>query len=229
MSGKFSFLPFFFLFTLSLHAAPPGTFQADGPKTKRAVSLTFDDGPGENTRKVMDILEKQGVKATFFMNGDQVAIRPAIAKEVLSRGHEIADHTYSHANFYAFEKKQGADKTRELARSEMKKSREAIEKATGFSPVLCRMPNGYHRPWLKDVAKEFNYALVNWTFGQDWLNVPEEKMAEGYVKALRPGSILLFHDGGRNRQKTLNILPKVIAEAQKKNLAIVPVGELLSE
>ena len=89
------------------------------------------------------------------------------------------------------------------------------------------MPHGYQRPWLKSIAKEFGYALVNWTFGEDWTAVPEDKMAKDYLARVRPGAILLFHDGGKNRSKTLKILPQVIQEARSKGLSLLTVSQIL--
>ena len=209
-------------------AAEPGSFHADGNKHKQAVALTFDDGPGIYTRQILDILDQYHVKATFFMNGDQAAIRPQIAQEVLKRGHEIGDHTYSHVNFYAYEKKNGLEKTKEKIRDEIRKSKSIIEKTTGISLQICRMPNGYNRSWLGAVAKEFNYVLVNWTFGEDWTNVSEQKMSQDYIAHLRPGSILLMHDGGKNRKKTVDDLPKIIQAAKDKNLSFLTISEIIN-
>jgi peptidoglycan/xylan/chitin deacetylase (PgdA/CDA1 family) len=207
----------------------PGSFFADGGKGKAAIALTFDDGPGEFTPRVLEILDRYQVKATFFMNGDQVEKRPEVAREVKKRGHEIGEHTYSHMNFYAYEKKRGVEKTREKIREEMARSKAAIEKTLGLSPRFCRMPHGYHRSWLGGIAKEFGYVLVNWTFGEDWHDIPEEKMTEDYLRQVRKGAILLFHDGGKNREKTLKIVPRVIEAARKKGLALATVGEILSD
>lgn len=212
-----------------LAAVEPGTFHADGVKSRKAIALTFDDGPGPFTMRVLDILDQHQVKATFFMNGDQAAIRPEIAKEVLKRGHEIGEHTWSHANFYAYEKKNGVEKTKEKAREEMKLSKRVIEKTLGISPRVCRMPNGFHRSWLKEIAKEFGYGLVNWTFGEDWLSLPEEKMRKDYIAQVRAGSILLFHDGGKDRSKTVNILPQIIQAAQSRGFALQTVSQILDE
>ena len=205
----------------------PGSFYADGPRNKPAIALTFDDGPGEFTLRVLEILDRYKIKATFFMNGDQVEIRPQIAKEVLKRGHEIGDHTYSHVNFYVYGKVHSPDKTKDKIKEEMKRSREVLQKTLGIAPRICRMPHGFHKPWMKGIAKDFGTALVNWTYGEDWKNIPEGEMAEDYIRALKPGAILLFHDGGKNRSKTLNILPKVIEKARAKNLSLVTVSELL--
>ncbi len=216
------------IFPTSLFAMEAGTFASDGKSDRPQIALTFDDGPGgEFTTKILDVLDQYQVKATFFMNGDQVEMRPNIAKEVQKRGHEIGDHTYSHMNFYAYLKKNGIGNTREKIRSEIKKSKNIIEKTTGVVIKTCRMPHGFNKRWVKEIAEEYGYTLVNWSFGEDWLNIPQEKMASDYLKHVRPGTIFLFHDGGKKREKTVAILPLIIKEARKKNLSIVTVAELL--
>ncbi|OGR85702.1 MAG: hypothetical protein A2901_05770 [Elusimicrobia bacterium RIFCSPLOWO2_01_FULL_54_10] len=209
-------------------AVEPGTFQADGPVSKKAIALTFDDGPGLFTAQVLEVLDGHKVKATFFMNGDQVDFRPDLAREVLKRGHEVGDHTWGHENFYAYEKKHGTDKTRSAVRAAIARSKAKIEETLKIQVKILRMPHGYHRPWMKEVAKEFGYALVNWTLGMDWHNMPEDKMAAYYLKSIRPGAILLFHDGGRGRGKTVRIVPLVIEKARSKGFQIVTAGELLT-
>ena len=218
---------FWFISCPFIYSLEPGSFHADGKPGKKAIALTFDDGPGPFSTQVLDLLDKQGVQATFFMNGDQVQIRPEIAKEVQKRGHEVGEHTWSHINFYAYEKAHGREATQAKIREEMKKSKEILQKTLGLSPKICRMPHGYHRSWLKEIAKEFGYALVNWTFGEDWTAIPEDMMAKDYVAHVRSGSILLFHDGGKNRTKTLHILPQVIQEAKSRGLAFLTVSQIL--
>ncbi|OGR52251.1 MAG: hypothetical protein A3I11_05355 [Elusimicrobia bacterium RIFCSPLOWO2_02_FULL_39_32] len=221
------FILFTFFIQSKLLACSPGSFHADGNKNKKAIALTFDDGPGESSLKVLELLDHYQVKATFFMNGDQVELRPELAKEVLKRGHEIGDHTYSHINFYAYEKKFGLEKTKLKVKEEIQKSRDLIVQATGKSPELCRMPHGYHRAWMKEIAKEFNICLVNWTFGKDWLKISEDRLSKEYLQNLKPGAILLFHDGGRHREKTLNLLPLIIEEAKKRDFSIITVNQIL--
>ena len=218
---------FIIFFKSLLFAVEPGSFHADGKRGKNAIALTFDDGPRLFTERVLDILGQYKVKATFFMNGDQVKIRPDLAREVQKRGHEIGEHTWSHVNFFAYEKKNGAEKTKEKVREEMSLSKDIFQKTLGMAPTICRMPNGYTRPWLKAIAKDFGYALVNWTFGEDWTPASEDKMTKDYLAHVQPGAILLFHDGGKNRTKTIKILPQVIQEAQSKGLAIQTVSQIL--
>ncbi|MHB9155860.1 MAG: polysaccharide deacetylase family protein [Endomicrobiales bacterium] len=205
------------------YANDPGLFYSNGPRGKKAVALTFDDGPGTPTREVLAVLKRYQVKATFFMEGSQVDLRPAVAAEVLADGHEIGSHLYSHPDFYHYKKPDAG----ELLAREMDKSAGAIEKATGKRPYLLRMPHGYAKPWVKETARQKGYVLVNWTFGCDWKKMDSPALARAYVKAIKPGAIFLMHDGGRSRPRTLAALPVLIEELKKQGYEIVTVRKLL--
>jgi peptidoglycan/xylan/chitin deacetylase (PgdA/CDA1 family) len=207
------------------YAAATGTFFTDGPKDKKVIALTFDDGPGPYTERILAILKNNNVRATFFMEGDVVEFRQKIAAEVKADGHEIGSHLYSHPNFYAYEKKH-AD-YREKLIQEADKTAQLIEKAIGERPRLLRIPNGFSKQWARDAAREKGYILVNWTFGCDWTKGSGADLAASYVKHLQPGAIYLMHDGGKNRSRTMEILTALIAEAKKQGYQIVTVSELL--
>lgn len=203
-------------------AFEPGSFFSDGP-AKNEIALTFDDGPGPSTEKILDILKRYEIKATFFMEGSQMDIRPAIARKVISEGNEVGSHLYSHPNFYYY-KKQDFEK---LMSEEIEKTEKTFEK-TGFSRTnLIRMPHGYVKPWVKEIAKQKGYVLINWTFGCDWKKMPADELAEVYINKIRPGAIFLMHDGGKNRQALLEALPKIIEEIKKRGYKLVTVSELL--
>jgi peptidoglycan/xylan/chitin deacetylase (PgdA/CDA1 family) len=90
------------------------------------------------------------------------------------------------------------------------------------------MPNGYDKPWVRQLAGKLGYTLVNWTYGSDWSKTPEDRMTAEYLKAVKPGAILLMHDGGgKVREKDLRIVEAVLAEAKKKGLKPVRLDELL--
>ncbi|MFH1368735.1 MAG: polysaccharide deacetylase family protein [Elusimicrobiota bacterium] len=201
----------------------PGSFYADGPKTAKAVALTFDDGPDVSTPKVLEILKKHGVKATFFMQGSYMERRPAAAKAVMPEGHEIGSHLYSHPDFYHSHK----DDFREFWTKEAEKTENSFQKALGFKPVLMRMPHGYVKPWVKEEAKKRGYILINWSCGYDWHKMTADEMLAEYVKCIKPGAIFLMHDGGRDRKRTLELLPKLIEELKKRGYKMVTVSELL--
>ena len=203
----------------------PARFYASGDPKKAEFALTFDDGPGYITEDLLKLLEKKGAKATFFMLGTSVRARPDKAREVAAAGHMVCSHTDTHLLWVKEARREGYEKRLE---DELRKSAAAIEKAAGVSPKVLRMPNGYDKPWVRRVAGKLGYTLVNWTYGSDWTRQSEEKMDEGYLKALKPGAILLMHDGGgKARVKDLKLVELILDEAAKKGLRPVRVDELL--
>lgn len=240
MSNRFN-AAFLLLLSSAAFAAPkPGDFFTQGPVDQKRLALSFDDGPGVETDRFVDLLARHNVKATFFMLGDQTQTRPAMAKKVADAGHEIASHLMAHVNFAhrarALGKKRGegeaarqegiAQAKKELIAS-MRKSREVLEAATGAKVTLLRMPNGVDRPWVKEAAKYTGYILVNWTYGSDWTKIEPATMTAEYVKAIKPGAILLMHDGNPHREHTLAAAEAVIVAAKEQGFEIVTVGELI--
>jgi len=109
----------------------------------------------------------------------------------------------------------------------MRETHLAIQQAAGVTVQLCRMPHGIDRPWIKEAARDMGYALVNWTYGADWQPGTTQELSPGYLAAIRPGAILLFHDGGRNRKKSFELAEAVIRSAREQGYAIGTVGQLL--
>ncbi|MCG3205334.1 MAG: Bifunctional xylanase/deacetylase [Elusimicrobia bacterium] len=220
-----------------LLAAPkPGDFLTQGPTKEKRMALTFDDGPGPNTPQFLDLLDRYNVKATFFLLGEQVRLRPEIAKMISEKGHELANHTMTHMNYnkrYRFNLTQVGDenKAREVTRQELVKdmiqAKDLIEKKSGQKIKILRMPYGIDRPWITAAAKEAGFVVVNWTYGTDWNSTTAEQEISGYVKAIKPGAVLLLHDGWPKSQKSLEITEAVIKAAKEKGFELVPLGELL--
>jgi peptidoglycan/xylan/chitin deacetylase (PgdA/CDA1 family) len=220
-------------------ALKPGDFVTQGPTTGKRIALTFDDGPGPNTAKFLDLLDRYHVKATFFMLGDQARHRPAVAKDVADRGHDVGSHTMTHIDYnkrykYWLSQQVGLDakeKATALAKADlvrdMRDSRTVIEKETGRKLVILRMPHGIDRPWIKDAAKQTGFVLVNWTYGADWSSTPAELLKQSYVRAIHPGAIILMHDGWPKSDKSLAVAEAVIQAAQKQGYEIVTVSELI--
>jgi len=202
-----------------------GKFYASGDVKKAEFALTFDDGPGYITEDLLKLLEKHGVKASFFMLGSSVRAYPERARAVAQAGHLVCNHTESHL----FWPKVGKSPDHEARlKKELETASASIEKATGFRPYVVRMPNGYDKPWVRELAGKLGYTLVNWTYGSDWTKTPEDKMTAEYLRAVKPGAILLMHDGGgKVREKDLRIVEAVLAEASKKGLKPVRLDELL--
>jgi len=225
---------------LSMGESTPKVFYYEGPKTEKQIALTFDDGPGPHTQEFLDLLDRYKVKATFFMLGELAEFRGSVAKEVLTRGHEVGNHTFNHKNYLKELKDQirQSNETKEnhphataVVKKElledMNKSRAVIEKAIGKKLTICRMPHGVDATWVHEVARDAGFILVNWTYGADWTKASAEELIPSYIKAIRPGAILLLHDGGNKREKTLQITEAVIKAAQEKGYKMVTVTELL--
>jgi len=217
-----SFLTVIALFT-NVFAVEVGSFFGEGTHSRKAVSLTFDDGPGPYTERILEVLKRYGIKATFFMEASQVEIRPDKARHVMADGHEIGGHSYSHPDFYHYKKD---DKGRFLAK-EIDKSNAIFDKVLGKRPAIMRMPYGYVKPWVKQVAKEKGLILINWSFGCDWKKMTKEDLARAYISSIHSGAIFLMHDGGKNRQTTLDALPEIIDALKNRGYEILPAGELL--
>jgi len=202
-----------------------GKFYASGDGKKAEFALTFDDGPGYITEDLLKLLDKHGVKATFFMLGSAVRAYPERARKAAKAGHLVGNHTYSHLFWPKAGKAPGHEAVLER---ELEKAADAIEKAAGVRPWVLRMPNGYDKPWVRAAAGRLGYTIVNWTYGSDWVKMPEDRMTAAYVKAVEPGAILLMHDGGgKVKEKNLRILEAILAEAKKKGLKPVRLDELL--
>jgi len=202
-----------------------GRFFSSGDAKKAQFALTYDDGPGFITEDLLKLLEKHGVKASFFMVGNSVRTYPDRARKVAEAGHLVCNHTDTHL----FWPRTGKAADREaILKRELDKAAAAIEKAAGVRATVLRMPNGYDKPWVRELARRLDYTLVNWTYGSDWTRLSEEKMTAEYVKAVKPGAILLLHDGGgKVKEKNLRITEAILREAKKKGLAPVRLDELL--
>jgi len=91
-----------------------------------------------------------------------------------------------------------------------------------------RMPHGYVRPWVKEVAAKTGYVLINWSFGCDWFKMTPAQLIEKYTKNISPGGILLFHDGGGYYKTLVASLPQIIETIRSKGCEIVPISVMIN-
>jgi len=210
-------------FACRADAAQYGDFITRGPSAGNMFALTFDDGPGDNTEAVLAELSAAGVKGTFFMLGSEAKQYPKKAAQVAAAGHLIGNHTYSHANF---NKVPEAQRVAKLSK-EITDSSDAIFKATGVRTQFLRIPYGVSKAWVFPVAKKGKHIVANWTYGADWYGKPKEELLKGYKTALRPGAILLMHDGGKRRDTTVWLVRQLLIEAKKRKLKAVRLDVLL--
>lgn len=195
----------------------------------REVTLTFDDGPAEPyTSQILDILRAHDVKATFFVCGSAAERHPALVRRIAAEGHEIGNHTYSHPSLHL--------RSRAAIAAEVDAAQDALERILGRRPTLFRPPFGVRWFPLWSVLKERGLVMMLWTDrGYDGrLDAPG--IAAATLKRLRPGSIILLHDGDEaalksDRSATVGALPAIIAGARAKGLtfaAPAPPGRLLA-
>lgn len=192
-----------------------GQVVSHGPRGRKRVALTFDDGPSSYTPEVLSVLRRKKVKATFFMLGNQVAAEPSAARRVLAAGHEIANHSSDHALLPGY--------------SNLKRANRQIRKATGFKPCLFRPPYGAINSSVKQSARELDMKSVLWDIDtSDW-STPGSGAIRSRVSSARSGSIVLMHDGGGPRSQTVAALPGAIHNLRDRGYTFVTVTKLLGD
>ena len=180
-----------------------------GPRDSRAIALTFDDGPGEQTSLVLDILRKAGVRATFFLCGANVDRFPDIARRIAEEGHEIGNHTYSHPRLLG--------RTPGKIALEIDRAQKVIAHRTGRPSRLFRPPYGLRWFGLFTILQRDGLTNVMWSVnGKDW-RTPAGRIVERVLRAAHPGAIILLHDAVPPRAKgdrtaTVEALPLILQE-----------------
>lgn len=157
--------------------------------TQKIVALTFDDGPiPERTQKVLHLLQKHNVKATFFCIGNRIKGNEDIVKQIHEQGHLIGNHSYSHTNLFDFKNTKRMMDDLQLANNE-------IKRVIGQSPLYFRPPYGVTTPALARAAKKLNLHVIGWNVRSlDTTIKNKQQLVERVTSRIRPGSILLFHD-----------------------------------
>ena len=200
-----------------------------GPREGNAVYLTFDDGPNPTaTARVLETLSSRGVPAAFFFVGSHVRRFPELARLVsgAGAGYEIGNHTETHVKLHL----RGP---RRVWR-ELDSAHRAIEEATGRTPRLFRAPHGYRNPFVQAAARRLGYDVIGWTFGVWDSDAPPAEEIRRRVRAkLRPGSIVLLHDGNGydplgDRIRTAQALPGILEDAASAGLVFRPLGDLVT-
>ena len=158
-----------------------------GPRDRRSIALTFDDGPSESTPALLEILSHYGVGATFFQCGANVDRLPATARAVALAGHEIGNHSYAHPLF--------CFRSRRFIEQDLARAQQAIAAAAGVTPAWFRAPFGAR--WFGMARAQRRLALtgVMWSaIGYDW-KLKAEAVVERLTASVSNGSILCLHDG----------------------------------
>ncbi|MDI2129586.1 polysaccharide deacetylase family protein [Yinghuangia seranimata] len=197
-------------------AAPRAAPRAVDCSRVKCIALTYDDGPASSsTARLLDTLKANGVKATFFMVGSQVARNPKTARRVAAEGHEIGNHTYSHKDLRRL--------TASKIRSEVARGATAIRNATGVEPTLVRPPYG---SFNATVRANVNAPMILWSVDtRDWADRNASVVASRVIARARPGAIVLMHD---IHPTTAAAAPRIIAALARQGYVFVTVSELLA-
>ncbi len=177
------------------------------------IYLTFDDGPDENiTPRLLELLSKHEIKATFFAVGQKAERYPEIVLQIHKNGHAIGNHSYTHPHLIF--------KSKESIEEEIKRTDEAVFEITGKRPTLFRPPHGQFGFAVLSILKSTNHRMVLWSASsQDYkVKTSTEKIQARMKKYVRPGKIVLMHDGHLQSQHMLEALKNSLDRFKEKNM-----------
>jgi peptidoglycan/xylan/chitin deacetylase (PgdA/CDA1 family) len=197
-----------------------------GRRDRKAVCLTFDDGPrGKILPPVLDALKEYGVKATFFMVGHRILEHPDQVREVLREGHEVGNHSETHSRLDVL--------TPDQVRAELSLCENNFRQATGMKMKLFRPPGMRFSPAVLKVAAEFGYTTVSGNYGaRDFQLEPggptvagPEEIAEFVLNNVTPGGIILLHENF----ETAEALPKILKGLIERGFEFKTVTQMLAD
>ncbi len=192
----------------------------------RSLALTFDDGPNDpHTMRLLEVLARHGIHATFFLIGRYVQQRPDIAREIVQAGHVVGNHTFTHPLLIF--------KRESEIREELSQCRSALQDAVGQHSNLFRPPFGGRRPAVLRVARELGLAPVMWNVtGYDWNAPPAEAIERKVAKQIRGGDVILLHDGGHkqmgaDRSNTVIATDHLIATYKSEGYDFLTIPQMM--
>ncbi len=186
-----------------------------------SIALTFDDGPhAQNTPRLLDILKHAGVKATFFVVGQNAVLYPDILKRIVAEGHELANHSYSHPVL--------ASLSESAVHDQLDRTHDAVLKATGISMKIMRPPYGaLSEPQRRMVHAHYGYRTILWDVDpEDWKYRDAARVEREILARTRAGSIILSHD---IHKTTVDAMTSTIEVLAVKGFKFVTVSELLAQ
>ncbi len=205
--------------------APPITVPLvyRGNSYLKEVALTFDDGPLPNsTPKILSILKKYGVHATFFCIGQQVDEWPSLVKQELDQGNAVGNHSWDHSDLTKLTDNQ--------LNYQFNSTSNSIQKALGIRPTMFRPPYGAYNANVLAHARSANVTTFLWSVDtQDWSRPGTSAIVNAVKDQVDNGGIILMHDGGGDRTQTAEALPIVITWLEEHHYKIVSLKQLLSD
>jgi peptidoglycan/xylan/chitin deacetylase (PgdA/CDA1 family) len=191
------------------------------------VALTFDDGPNPNhTPKLLDLLRKRMVRATFFLVGKRVRRHPELARRIAEEGHEIGNHGMNHVPVILLPPA--------LVESEARRAGELLEEVTGKRPRFFRPPMGwFHAPGLKRLRELGYQPVIGNIHPRDFTGPGIDVIVDFVMERLVPGSIVILHDGGWrdgvDRSQTIAATERLIDHLEERKYRLQTLSELVGE
>lgn len=198
------------------------------PRGSRQLALTYDDGPNDPcTLRLLEVLARHNLKATFFLIGRYVRQRPDIVRELMKAGHTIGNHTFDHP-LLIFQ-------SGERIRDQLTRCQQALAEAVGEHSILFRPPFGGRRPAVLRIARELKLEPVMWSVtGYDW-NAPSADYIEQKVtRRIRGGDVVLLHDGGHkamgaDRSHTITATQRIITRYKSEGFRFLTITEMMGQ
>ncbi|GAA0826644.1 polysaccharide deacetylase family protein [Streptosporangium amethystogenes subsp. fukuiense] len=182
----------------------------------RCVALTYDDGPGPETSRLLDILRAHGARATFFSLGSNASARPDLLRRMRDEGHLVANHTWSHRVLTMLPSSRIAD--------QLTRAQHTIAQTIGQAPTLMRAPYGDSDIQVAAIAGRLNMAVVHWNVdSEDRQDADPQAIADRTVARTEPGAIVLLHDSHR---ATVDAAPEILRRLSAAGYTFVTVPEL---
>jgi peptidoglycan/xylan/chitin deacetylase (PgdA/CDA1 family) len=183
------------------------------------IALTFDDGPSSYTPQVLSLLRRYHAHATFFVIGEYAALYAPTLREALHEGNEVGDHTFTHANLLRLSDGGVA--------GQLTSTQDAVHTVTGYTPVWFRPPYGAVDGRVSTIAASLGLHTTLWNVdSRDWSLPGTGAIASAVIAGLRPGNIVIMHDGGGNRSETVAALPAILSALAERHLQAVTLSQL---
>jgi peptidoglycan/xylan/chitin deacetylase (PgdA/CDA1 family)/spore germination protein YaaH len=192
---------------------------SDNTNSNKLIALTFDDGPSDYTNKLLDILNKYNVKATFFVIGKKIDSNQQILKQALAQGCEVLSHTWSHADLTTL--------PYESIKQEIQKTKDTLYKTLDVTPKMFRPPFGEVNDNVINAAKELDSAIILWTISTlDWQTQNAQSTYDSIITNVHNGAIILCHD---TVESTIDAIDQAIPALIEKGYTLVTISELLGK
>ena len=184
----------------------------------KVISVTFDASwGGDKTMRILDLLDQYNAKATFFLVGIWVDKYPELVQEIARRGHEIGNHSDSHAHFSQISESQ--------MRQELDSCSDKIEALTGTRPTLFRPPYGDYNSKVVTLVRAEGYECVQWSVDSlDWKNRGVDDLIKRATTNVQQGDIILFHN---DSDYIVDALPAILASYQAQGFSMIPAKDIL--